>query len=334
MKKGIKIMAYVAIAVMLTGCGKDNPKPTDGSESVVSLSKEEFKITADDLYSTLKERYATNYIIQEIDNKILDTEYKTDDTATKYVDNQIKIYKMMYENDDNKLLEALQSAGYKDLQEFKDTILLNYKRELATKDYVRENISEDKIKKYYETKVYGDMTISHILVKLDVTDDMSDEEKSEAEKKATEKINSIYEKLNGETSFSEVAKEYSDDAATSKNGGRIGTFNKEEMSKQFNEEFEDAAMALKVGEFTKKTVKSSYGYHIIFKDEEKEKPAMDLVKQTILDNLIDDELAADTKAQYKALIKLREDYGLEFNDESVKQQYDNAVNNWLYSKES
>ena len=41
----------------------------------------------------------------------------------------------------------------------------------------------------------------------------------------------------------------------------------------------------------------------------------------------------DSKAEYKAMIKLREKYGLEFNDENVKQQYDNAVNNWLYGKD-
>ena len=42
----------------------------------------------------------------------------------------------------------------------------------------------------------------------------------------------------------------------------------------------------------------------------KEKPAIETVKQTIIDNLIDDEMEEDSKAEYKAMIELRENYGL------------------------
>ena len=213
MKKIVKILACATFALTLSGC-KNKTAPANGEESVVSLSKIEYKITADELYETLKDKYATNYIIQEIDSEILNKEYETDDDANSYVDNQIKIYKMMYGNSDSELLSAIQNAGYKDLDEFKNTILVSYKRDLATKDYVRSNISEDKINKYYKEKVYGDTTISHILVTLDITDTMTDEEKEETQKKVDEKINEIYEKLDGGTSFAEVAKEYSDDAAT------------------------------------------------------------------------------------------------------------------------
>ena len=334
MKKIFKIMTCAALAVTLTGCGS-NPEPSNKDENIISLSKEEFKITVDDLYKELKDKYATNYIIEQVDNVILSKEYATDDKANEYVENQLKIYKMMYgNNNDQELLKALQNAGYKDLEEFKNIILINYKRDLATKDYVRKTIADDKIKKYYDEKVYGDMTVSHILIKVNIDDSMTDDEKKEAQTKIDDKIKEIYEKLDNGTDFATVAKEYSEDKATSSNGGRIGTFNKEEMTKEFNKEFENAAMALKVGEYTKKTVKSEYGYHIIYKDGEKEKPTIETVKQTIIDNLIEDAMKEDTKAQYKALIELRETYGLEFNDKDVEQQYENAVNNWLYSKES
>ena len=49
--------------------------------------------------------------------------------------------------------------------------------------------------------------------------------------------------------------------------------------------------------------------------------------------LADELLAEDTKAEYKAMIKLREDYGLTFNDDAVKNQYEIAKNNWLYGKD-
>lgn len=332
MKKVLKIMGCMVLVLALSGC-KNETKPSNGDESVVTLSKSEFKISVDDLYHALKDKYATNYIIQEIDSEILNKEYETNDEAKEYVESQIKIYKMMYNNSDTELLKAIQEAGYHDLDEFEETILLSYKRKEATKDYEKGNISEDKIKEYYDKNVYGDITVSHILVKVDITDSMTDTEKEEANKKANDKIKEIYEKLDGGEKFSDVAKEYSDDTATKNDGGKVGTFSKQEMIDKFNDEFEEAATNLKVGSYTKKTVKSSYGYHIIYKDEQKDKPALDDVKETIIDKLVDELLEEDKKAEYKAMIELRENYGLTFNDDEIKAQYENAKNNWLYGKD-
>ena len=332
MKKIIKIMGCMALVLTLAGC-KNETSPSNGNEKVVSLSKTEYKISVDDLYQTLKEKYAANYIIQEIDKEILNNEYKTTDEAKDYAENQLKIYKMMYNNSESELLNALQEAGYRTIDEFKETLILSYKRKLVTKEYEKAFVTEDKIKKYYDENVYGDITISHILVKVDVTDTMTDEEKNEAQKKADNKIKEIYEKLDGGTSFADVAKEYSDDNATKKDGGKIGTFTKGEMVDRFNEEFEDAAMKLKVNNYTKNTVKSSYGYHIIYKNEEKEKPALEEVKDEVIDKLVEELINDDSKAEYKAMIKIREDYGLEFNDDEIKAQYENAKNNWLYGKD-
>lgn len=332
MKRIYKVMACTMLAVALTGC-KNKTAPSNGDDSVISLTKEDYKITANDLYQTLKEKYATNYIIQEVDKVILNKEYETSDEAKEYVENQIKIYQMMYGNSESELLTALQNAGYKDLDEFKDTIAISFKRQQATKDYEKKQIKESEIKDYYEDNIYGDIEISHILIKLDATDTMTDEEKKEAEQKAAEKIAKVYEKLNGGEKFSDVAKELSEDSATKENGGKVGTFNKEEMSSKFNKEFEEAAMNLKVGNYTKKTVKTSYGYHIIYKDKENEKPSLEDSKNTIIDKLVEQKMDEDSKAEYRAMIQLREDYGFTINDDDVKKQYETAKNNWLYGKE-
>ena len=334
MKKLTIVLMSTILVLTLTGCGKNDTSPTNGNESVVELTKNEFKVTADDLYDTLKASYATNYLIQKIDTAILNSKYETTKEMNEYVENQIKMYKAFYGNSEQQLLEQLQSAGYKDLDEFKNSVLLNYKRELATKDYEKENISDNDIKKYYDNNVYGDITIRHILIDVNVNDSMTDAEKKEADENATKKINEIYEKLNGGADFKEVAKEYSSDSATKNDGGLVGTFNKSEMIKKFNNEFEAAARDLKVGSYTKKTVKSSYGYHIIYKEEQKDKPKLEEVKETIIDALVEEKINADSKAQYKALIKLREDYGLTINDDVIKQQYETAKNNWLYGKDN
>jgi len=333
MKKIFKIMACGVFALTLTGCGS-NPNPSNGSENIVTFSNEKMNITVDELYKELKNRFATNYLIETIDNKILDIEYEDSEDGKNYVENQMKIYHMYYGNDENSLLNALRNAGYSTISEFEDVLLTNYKRTQATKDYIKENITDNEIKKYYDEKVYGDVTISHILVKLDTTGaGATDDEKADAEKKAQDKIKEIYEKLDGGTTFAEVAKEYSEDTATSNKGGRIGTFNKGEMTERFNDEFENAVLNLEVGKYTTKTIKSNYGYHIIYKDGQKEKPELNTIKQMIIDTLTDEKEKEDTKSQYKALIALREKYGVKFNDEEINSQYDTAVNNWLYSKD-
>ncbi len=333
MKNISKLMICGLTILALTGCG-NKTSPSNGKDNIVTFNDEKMNITVDDLYKELKNRYATNYLIDTIDNKILDIEYEDSEDGKNYVENQMKIYRLYYGNDESSLLEAIQSAGYSSLSEFEDVILTNYKRTQATTDYVKSTITEDEIKKYYDENVYGDVTISHILVKLDtVGADATDEEKKEAEKKAQDKIKEIYEKLDGGTSFIEVAKEYSEDTATSSNGGRIGTFNKGEMTEKFNAEFENAVLKLEVGKYTSKVIESNYGYHIIYKENEKEKPELNAVKKTIVDVLTEQKEKDDTKSNYKALIALREKYGVKFNDEEINSQYETAKNNWLYSKD-
>ena len=332
MKKILKIMLCGLVALTLAGCDSD-PTPSTGKEVIVNFNDEKMNITVDELYKELKTKYAANYLIETIDKKILDLEYDDTSEAEKYVENRMKILRLSYENDESKLLQALQNAGYQTVASYEDVIRTSYKRTLAKKDYLKSQISESDINKYYEDKVYGDITISHILVKVDSTGDMTEEEKADAENKAQETIKTIYEKLKEGKSFSEVAKEYSQDTATSRDGGRIGTFSKGEMTKRFNEEFENAVLNLAVGKYTTKAITTSYGYHIIYKDDEKEKPALETIKETILNTLVDEKDTDDSKAEYKALIELREKYGIEFKDEEINSQYENAVNNWLYSKD-
>ena len=334
MKKTLKMIACSMIFLALTGCG-NNPTPSDNDKNVVTFNDKELNITVDNLYDELKTRYAMNYLINEIDETILNKEYKDTDEAADYVDNQIKIFKL-YNGlaDDDALLKYVQDYGYSTLDEFKDYLKTNYKRTLAQRDYAKDQITDSEIDKYYNDNVYGDVTISHILVKIDTTNDSTDEEKKEAETKAQDKIKEIYEKLDGGTTFSEVAKEYSEDTATSNNGGRIGTFNKGEMTTRFNEEFENAVLKLEKGKYTTKAISSSYGYHIIYKDEQKEKPDLATIKQTVIDNLVDEKIKEDSKIEYKAMIELRKKYGVEFNDKELNSQYDNAVNNWLYSNDN
>ena len=155
MKKLIKIVTCGIVVLSLTGCGS-TATPSDGSSNVISFDDSELNITVDELYKELKNRYGANYLIQTMDEKILSKEYETDEDAKKYAENQLKIYRMYYGNDDNSLLNAIRNAGYSSLDEFKNSFIANYKKTLLTDDYVKKSITDSEINKYYENKVYGD----------------------------------------------------------------------------------------------------------------------------------------------------------------------------------
>lgn len=88
---------------------------------------------------------------------------------------------------------------------------------------------------------------SHILVSQ-----MGDDQANLAE------ANRIYQELMNGADFSLMAKEYSKDPGSAKNGGELGWFGKGMMVK----EFETACFTGRVGEI-QKPVKTSFGYHII-----------------------------------------------------------------------
>lgn len=92
----------------------------------------------------------------------------------------------------------------------------------------------------------------------------------EAKKKAEDILKRV---LKGED-FGNLAKQYSGDPGSKTKGGELDWFGKGVMVP----EFEKAAFALNKGEITKELVKSSFGYHIIKKIDEREKAAADSSK--------------------------------------------------------
>ncbi|NLA33441.1 MAG: hypothetical protein GX861_01055 [Tenericutes bacterium] len=63
-------------------------------------------------------------------------------------------------------------------------------------------------------------------------------------------------------------------------------------------------------------------YHIILKVNQKEKPALKTVKDTIINNIIEERLENDKTLQITALIKFREKNGLIIHDDNLKKHYD------------
>lgn len=320
MKK--KLICILAVLLLVTSCGKV-PKLKNGDEAVVTMKDGD--ISVEKLYSEMKEKYALDMLITKIDTAILNNVYKTDDEEKNYIDKQLETIKYYYEtyykSQYKSFQEYLTQNGVESEDELKENIRLTYKRNKAIKDYVKSIITDKEIEKYYDEKIFGDISASHILIKPEYDDNASDEEKKQAEKKALKEAKEVIAKLKKGEDFAELAKEYSDDSSNSKSGGKLADFNHGQMV----EAFEDAAKDLKVGSYTTTPVKTEFGYHIILKTAQKDKPALKEVKDDIISDLTDEKLKDDSTLEVTALVELRKKHKVEIQDKDIKKLYEAYV---------
>ncbi|MGI6325119.1 MAG: peptidylprolyl isomerase [Bacilli bacterium] len=325
MKKTQKYLGIILsfMLLLMTGCGYE-PKLSNGQELVAEI--EGNKITVDSLYEEVKNRFARDVLIDMIDTFILDSKYPVDDEMNRTIDSQIEYIKLQTGND---FLQAIKYYyGANSEEEFRQMLITEQQRTNAVRDYVKTLITDKEIEKHYNDEIVGDIKASHILIKPDVTSEMTDEEKEAKENEALNLAKDIIEKLDNGEAFAILAKEYSDDKANSDQGGDLGFFNKGKM----DENFEKAAYELKKGAYTKTAVKSQFGYHIILKTDEKAKPELKTVRSNIIDILVSKKLEADAKLNIKALVELRKENKLKIHDTELKKQYDNYIDDMLSSQ--
>ena len=258
------LSALAIVGTITTGCGKQAKLKTD-ENTVVSFKKG--KITANDLYKELKKE-SIEKLINMIDHKLFDKKYPSDDTEEKQVENQLKQIKTYYGSDESTYKSALKTYfGVETEDEAKELLSLEYKRGLAVNDYLEDNITDEEIQKYYDENIYPDIKASHILISVDTTDKMSDDEKKKAKSSALKKAKEVISKLEKGEKFEDLAKKYSTDKDTASNGGSLGYINSDDMDASFWNSLKD----LKKGEYTKEPVETSYGYEIIKNEGEKKK---------------------------------------------------------------
>ena len=320
----IALSTLLAVSLLATGCGKEI-EVKNGSKVAVSVSSDKF--TATEYYEKIKEDNIST-LIEMIDHSLFDKKYKTDDKETEEIDKQVNQIKSYYGEEEEKFNNVVkQYFGVENEKELREMLSLEYKRKLAVEDYIKNNLKDSEIKDYYNNNIYGEVKASHILISVDVEDSASDEEKSAADKKAKEEAEKIIKELNDGKKFATLAKKYSKDTASATNGGDLGYFELDEMV----EEFSNAVKELKVDEYTKEPVKSQFGYHIILKTGEKDKPKLKEVKDDIKETLCDQKLNGNNALFYETLIKVREKKKISWNDDTLKKAYNNYMEKLIES---
>ena len=333
MKK--KIFALCAIMLLASGCGKV-PKLENGKEAIVTFKDGE-KISVDDFYELIKNEYGLNSLISMVDKYICETEFEDyKDTASKNADALINSLKEQYGSED-KLLEALQGSGYNTVDAYKDYAYLSYLQSHAIEEYAKTKITDKEIENYYKNDAIGDMEINHILITSNVKKDATDDEKKAAQDEAKKKANEVIDKLNtakknGEDiteAFTKLAKEYSEDDSNKDKGGALGKINYGSLSSKYDE-LVKAAKSLKDGEYSTSVITTELGYHVILKVKTYEKDTLENLKDSIKETLAEKYITNNKSSiGLNALQHYRKEYKMEIQDDEMKKQYSNYIQNAL-----
>ena len=324
-KLGISICLISALVLTVTGCGKK--AELDDNKTAVSLKG--IKITATDYYNEIKKSNISK-LVDMIDHQLFDKKYESNDDEDQAVEEQINQLKENYSDEKTFQNVIQQYFGVDSEDEVEDMLRLEYKRKVAVEDFVADNLTDKEIEDYYDQNIIGDIKASHILITPDVDSDATDEEKEKAENKAKKEAERIIKKLDEGEDFAKLAEEYSDDEATAKNGGDLDYFNTDDM----DENFMDAVKKLDNDEYTKEPVKTQYGYHIILKVDQKEKPKLKEVKDSIKETLANNKLNNNSTLHYETLMDIREENNIKWNDDELEKQYNELMDQLIKASSS
>lgn len=265
MKKIVLMGLTILISINMVACGSK----TVAKINDVDISKEEYKKTEEFLY-------ATGYIEKEEQN----SDEINNDVLSFIIDNEVA-----YQDAQKQNIKVEDSEVNEKFEQLKQTLETNnvYKEKLeavgVTEDFLKEQIKKDSTVAKYKENFIKDINVSdkemeayynnhkdqfnieevkasQILIS---TLDKDNKEVSKEEKdKLKEKAQSILDKVKNNEDFAKLAKEYSDDKNSGKDGGDLGYFTKSDKNIEFTKE----VFKLDTNQVSN-LIETPYGYHIV-----------------------------------------------------------------------
>ena len=284
----------------------------DGTQPVVKVGGKTY--TANNLYEKMKDYYSVSLLLDQIDNDLLTKLYPEDDAMTKKIQENAEYYLNMYKQYYNYTQEEfLEKNGFSSYEAFLEYLRLDYRRNKYLDDYVEKNLSDNEIQKYYDDNVYGDINTQHVLVEVKSSDDDKSDKLSDADaKKLAEEI---ITKLNDGTSWDTIKKDYKDKVTFEDLGYQS-------WDASLEESFMTALKGMEDNSYSKEPVKTSYGYHVIYRLDQKKKPSLKNAKEKVINKMVADKKSKDSNLLYKSLISLRNEKKIKFSDTVMQGKYD------------
>lgn len=265
MKKIVLMGLTILISINMVACSnKSVAKVND-----VDVSKEEYKRTEEFLYAigyVEKDEKNSNEINNDILSFIIDNEVAYQDAQKENikvkdsdVNEKVEQLKETLANNTS-YKEKLESAGITE-----DFLKEQVKKDLTVAKY-KENFIKDikvtdkEMEAYYNNNEdqfnVEEVKASQILIST--LDEDNKEVSKEQKEKLKEKAQSILDKVNNNEDFASLAKKYSDDKNSGKDGGDLGYFAKNEKNIEFTKE----VFKLDTNQVSK-LIETPYGYHIV-----------------------------------------------------------------------
>lgn len=292
----------ILISINMVACSDKNVAKVND----VDISKEDYKKTEEFLYSIgyIQEDKENS---DEIDNDVLSFMI---DNEVAYQDAQKKNIKVKNEDIEEKfeqLNETLEgNISYQDklnssgiTQDFlrkqieKDLIVAKYKE-----NFIKDvKVNDKEIEAYYNNNKdqfnVEEVKASQILIST--LDEDNKEVSKEEKEKLKEKAKDILEKINNNEDFAALAKKYSDDKSSGKDGGNLGYFAKEDKNIEFTKE----VFKLNVNQVSN-LIETPYGYHIVkVTDKKMVKKSLEDSKDDIKNKIINEKYTKHIDSLYK-----------------------------------
>ncbi len=233
-----------------------------------------------------------------------------------------------------KKLEVSKDEAWKQREEkysLEHLLDLLFRKEIVEKVQVQDSeitvfYNENREKLFTKPEQFK---VSHILIKIE-TDTLqkgNSKKAKQAEKKALEKIESVYQRVKKGEDFAALARQYSQEDGTREKEGELGYLPRGRMLK----EFEEQLSTLQPNEISK-PFKTKFGYHILKYTDKKPSEVVELNKDLI--DRIKSSLAKD-KQREKAddyILDQKKRANYVFNEEVLNQNPDSVNGDpWVLS---
>ncbi len=260
-------------------------------------------ITANDIYNKIKGKVGLSTVLEKVDIEYLKEKYKDQleelkESSKAGIEQYISYYTSMLGYTETEFYDQMGFKGYDDMLEY---MFNNSLREKYIDDYVSQSISETDIKAFYSLYAFGDKEIVYVFTGEN-KDDLESVRSMLKNKKAFNTIDGKYESV--------TASEFSDVSFI-------------DLYKEYGGEICEAIKGIKNAGYSKVISSKSYKYFVVYASGKAETADLtsglsDEIKQA----LIDDEKSINSKVGEQALIKMRNEIGLEFKDSELAKAYE------------